>query len=78
MTDAIPLQHVNTSLSPYTELGLEMITKHAEQRGLRVVGLYIAKESEEAGLGRTGERILAKLKDSFADAFALLVSYIYP
>lgn len=72
ITDAIPLQHVNTSLSPYTELGLEMVDKYAESKGMRVVGLYVARESGE-GLGRTGERLLAKLKESFSDAFALEV-----
>jgi hypothetical protein len=64
ITDAIPLQHLNTSLSPYTELGLELVTAHAESKGLKVVGMYVAHENEKgqvAGLGRIGEKILTKL-----------------
>jgi len=61
ITEAIPLQHVNTSLSPYTELGLELASTYAEGKGLKIVGMYIAHEAETKGLGRIGERILAKV-----------------
>jgi hypothetical protein len=61
ITTSIPLQHINTSLSPYTELGLELATAYAESKGLKVVGMYIAHEDKVAGLGRVGEKILGKL-----------------
>lgn len=75
VTEVVPLQHVHTTLSPYTELGLEMVDKYAEGKGMRVVGMYIAREGGE-GLGRTGEKILGKLKENYAGAFALEVSCI--
>jgi len=61
ITEVVPLQHVNTNLSPYTELGLELATTYADGKGLKIVGMYIAHESETKGLGRIGERILAKV-----------------
>jgi hypothetical protein len=61
ITEVVPLQHINTSLSPYTELGLELATTYAEGKGLKVLGMYIAHEAEAKGLGRVGERILAKV-----------------
>ena len=61
ITEVIPLQHVNTNLSPYTELGLELATTYADGKGLKIVGMYIAHESDTKGLGRVGERILAKV-----------------
>ena len=51
-----------------------MVDEYAESRGMRVVGLYIARDGGE-GLGRTGERILGKLKENYAGAFGLEVSY---
>lgn len=61
ITEVVPLQHINTSLSPYTELGLELASAYAEGKGLKIVGIYIAHEAEGKGLGRIGERILAKV-----------------
>lgn len=61
MTEVVPLQHVNTNLSPYTELGLELATAYADGKGSKIVGMYIAHESDTKGLGRVGERILAKV-----------------
>ena len=61
ITEALPLQHINTTLSPYTELGLELATTYAEGKGLKIVGMYIAHEADVKGLGRIGERILAKV-----------------
>lgn len=52
-----------------------MVDKYAEGKGLRVVGMYIAREAGE-GLGRTGERVLGKLKESYTGAFALEVSLL--
>jgi hypothetical protein len=50
-----------------------MVDKYAEGRGMRVVGMYIAREGGE-GLGRSGERILGKLKEQYPAAFAMEVS----
>jgi hypothetical protein len=61
ITEVVPLQHINTNLSPYTELGLELATAYADGKGLKVVGIYVAHEAESKGLGRIGERILAKV-----------------
>jgi len=61
ITEVVPLQHINTSLSPYTELGLELATAYAEGKRLKIVGIYVAHESETKGLGRIGERILARV-----------------
>ena len=61
ITEVVPLQHINTSLSPYTELGLELASTYAEAKGLKVVGIYVAHEADSKGLGRIGERILAKV-----------------
>ena len=61
ITEVVPLQHVHTNLSPYTELGLELATTYADGKGLKIVGMYIAHESDAKGLGRIGERILAKV-----------------
>jgi hypothetical protein len=61
ITEVVPLQHVNTNLSPYTELGLELASTYAEGKGLKVAGIYVAHEVETKGLGRIAERILAKV-----------------
>lgn len=73
ITHAIPLQHHNISLTPYTELGLELATAHAESKGARVVGMYICHEGDGGGLGRVGEKLLAKLKEGYAGAFGLVL-----
>jgi hypothetical protein len=61
ITEVVPLQHINTNLSPYTELGLELATSYADGKGLKIAGIYVAHEVETKGLGRIGERILAKV-----------------
>jgi hypothetical protein len=72
-TTAIPLQHMYTSLSPMTELGLEMVSLYAEEKGLRIVGVYVARDGPDEGLGRIGEQILALIRRDFEGAFALVV-----
>jgi hypothetical protein len=53
ISHALPLQHLYTSLSPFTELGLELASAYAEKNGLRVVGIYIAR-GDDAGSGSAG------------------------
>lgn len=73
--DAVPLLHTRVSLSPMTELGLELVAEHAKSAGMQVVGLYTAgSENKGAELGRVGEQVLAALKSEFAGAFAFVVS----
>lgn len=79
ITHSIPLQHTYTSLTPYTEIGLELAQAYAEDQGLRVVGMYVARGDDAApkageGLGRIGERMLGVLREGWQGAFGLLVS----
>jgi len=74
ITTALPLIHHYTSLSCMAELGMQLAAGYAEDRGLRIVGVYVAHEGSDKGLGRAGERILAALHAEFEGAFAMLVS----
>ncbi|TXT10583.1 hypothetical protein VHUM_02088 [Vanrija humicola] len=56
VTDAVPLVHRYGSLSPTTELGIDLVTAHASTRGLKVVGFYEAREGGETALSRWGEK----------------------
>lgn len=60
ITDALPLVHRYTSLSPTTELGLALARAHADKEGKRVVGVYVAL-GEGEGLGRAGGAVLKSL-----------------
>ncbi|KAI0052215.1 UPF0172-domain-containing protein [Auriscalpium vulgare] len=74
IVDAVPLLHHWVNLSPMMELGLEKVALHAETRGLAIVGFYHAWERvDEAALSPVGERVAAKLKESFPDAVALVI-----
>jgi hypothetical protein len=74
ITNTIPLQHLHTSLTPYTELGLELATTYAEREGMRVMGMYICHGDESvSGLGRVGEKLLAKLKEGQEGVFGLVL-----
>ncbi|WVQ80174.1 hypothetical protein IAT38_002279 [Cryptococcus sp. DSM 104549] len=68
--DALPLLHVYTALSPMMEAGLSLAEEYAKGKGMRVVGLYVARE-DEGGLGRVGERVLGVLREKFAGSFGL-------
>lgn len=70
--DAIPLIHHYTSLSPMTEVALEMAELYGEERGLTVVGMYIAPENGTE-LGRVGEKVLSAIRDKFSCAFGMVV-----
>jgi hypothetical protein len=60
ITDALPLVHRYTSLTPATELGLELAIAHATRERKRVVGVYVALADGE-GMGRAGENLLKSL-----------------
>ena len=75
--DAIPLIHHYTSLSPMTEVALEMAELYAEERGLSVVGVYLAPESA-TGLGRVGEKVLGAIREKFDGAFGMVVNQLFP
>ncbi|WWD19165.1 hypothetical protein CI109_103623 [Kwoniella shandongensis] len=75
IADAVPLIHNYTSLSPMTEIGLELAYAYAKSETKRVVGIYLAKGdgTDCDGLGRIGERLLAKVREGYENAFALLI-----
>lgn len=72
--DAIPLLHHWTSLSPMMEIGLDLAGRHAEELGLKLVGYYQACERlDDTALAPVGERVVGKIRESFADAVAFVV-----
>ncbi|WVR09509.1 hypothetical protein IAU60_006577 [Kwoniella sp. DSM 27419] len=71
--DAIPLVHANTSLSPMAEAGLSLIDEYAKAQSKRIVGVYVARDGPEPGLGRAGERILGVLRDKWEGVFGLAI-----
>ena len=75
--DAIPLIHHYTSLTPMTEIALELADAYAQERGMQVVGMYLAMESG-TGLGRVGEKVLLALKERFEGSFGMVVSGSFP
>ena len=75
ITQAIPLIHHYASLSFVTELALDHVEVYAKEKGVQIVGLWVAPERGEA-LGRSGERVLRALKDRWDGAFALVVRQV--
>ncbi|KAF8582397.1 UPF0172-domain-containing protein [Ramaria rubella] len=74
VSDAVPLLHLWTSLSPMMEIGLDLARTHAESQGLRIVGYYQATEQlDDHALAPVGEKVASKIKDTFSDAFALVI-----
>ncbi|VDC04522.1 unnamed protein product [Peniophora sp. CBMAI 1063] len=76
ISDAVPLLHHWTSLSPMMEIGLDITRNHAADRGLSIVGYYQAMEYVDANaatLGPVGERVVEKIKEGFADALAIVI-----
>ncbi|KAF9453105.1 UPF0172-domain-containing protein [Macrolepiota fuliginosa MF-IS2] len=73
-TDAIPLLHHWTSLSPMMEIGLDLAGQYAESVGLQVVGYYQACErSEDTSLFPVGEKIASRIKQKFNGAVAFVL-----
>ncbi|TFY71315.1 hypothetical protein EVG20_g1709 [Dentipellis fragilis] len=88
ITDAVPLLHHWTSLSPMMEIGLELARGHAAARKLEVVGYYQAAEhlhqnkhghghghghGHEAALAPVGERVAGMLREACGEAVALVI-----
>ncbi|KAF8158536.1 hypothetical protein B0H34DRAFT_463374 [Crassisporium funariophilum] len=74
ISDAVPLLHHWTSLSPMMEIGLDLATQYADEVGLRVVGYYQACERvDETALAPVGEKVASKIKAKFADAVAFVI-----
>ncbi|EAU85815.1 hypothetical protein CC1G_05032 [Coprinopsis cinerea okayama7 len=70
--DAIPLLHHWTSLSPMMEIGLDLAEQYAAEANLKIVGYYQGRAAVgDVGLGPVGEKITQRIKEKFADAFAL-------
>ncbi|KAE9387895.1 UPF0172-domain-containing protein [Gymnopus androsaceus JB14] len=74
ITDAIPLLHHWTSLSPMMEIGLDLVTRHASEQGLEVVGYYQACDRlDDSALAPVGERVAGKIREAFGDAVAFVI-----
>ncbi|KAF8530123.1 hypothetical protein BU17DRAFT_78696 [Hysterangium stoloniferum] len=74
ISDAVPLLHMWTSLSPMMEIGLDLANIHAESQGLTVVGYYQATERlNDNGLAPVGEKVASKIKENFPDAIAFVL-----
>ncbi|KAA1470814.1 UPF0172-domain-containing protein [Dentipellis sp. KUC8613] len=80
ITDAVPLLHHWTSLSPMMEVGLELARGHAAAHNLTIVGYYQAaehlhhtKHAHEAALAPVGERVAGMLRAACAEAVALVI-----
>ncbi|OCF31535.1 hypothetical protein I316_06734 [Kwoniella heveanensis BCC8398] len=73
--EAIPLIHQHTTLSPITKASLSLVEEYAKLNKKRIVGIYVARAAEfaGAGLGRSGERILRALRESWDGVFGLLL-----
>ncbi|KDQ08391.1 hypothetical protein BOTBODRAFT_179885 [Botryobasidium botryosum FD-172 SS1] len=75
ISDAIPLLHEWTSLSPMMEIGLDLARGHAEGSGLTLVGYYQASEQSDndTSLYPVGERVANIVREGFSDAIALVI-----
>ncbi|EJT98251.1 UPF0172-domain-containing protein [Dacryopinax primogenitus] len=74
VSDAVPLLHHWTSLSPMMEIGLDLAGGFAEDNGLRIIGYYEASDrADEKTLGPIGDRIVSKIKATSPDAIALVL-----
>ncbi|KAI0290254.1 hypothetical protein BC826DRAFT_913514 [Russula brevipes] len=71
----VPLQHHWTNLSPMMEVGLGLAANHASRNQLYVVGYYEAPARlGDTQLSPVGERVTAKIKESFPTPIAVVVS----
>jgi len=74
VSDAVPLLHHWTSLSPMMEIGLDLVGGYAEDAGLRMIGYYEASErADEKSIGPVGDRVVAKIKATSSDAVAFVL-----
>lgn len=78
--DAVPLLHLNTSLTPILEAGLEQVEAYAKRKGSIIVGMYecagdLRGKGKAKDLSRSGVSQLMSIKKELEGAFALTVSY---
>jgi len=74
VTDAVPLFHHWTTLTPMLEVGLQQVDSYAAKQKQRIVGYYHANESvNDKSLPAFGAKIITKIRESFSDAIALVV-----
>ncbi|KAI4520334.1 UPF0172-domain-containing protein [Schizophyllum commune Loenen D] len=74
ITDAVPLLHHWTHLSPMMEIGLDLAATHAASVGLKLVGYYQACERlDDTNLTPVGEKVARRIRDSFANAAAFVI-----
>ncbi|KAI5122254.1 hypothetical protein M0805_007119 [Coniferiporia weirii] len=74
ISDAIPLLHHWTSLSPSMEIGLDLARNYAQSNKLDIVGYYQASEYlDDTALAPVGEKVAETIKKSFSQAVAFVV-----
>ncbi|KAG9299184.1 hypothetical protein G9A89_013832 [Geosiphon pyriformis] len=74
ITDAVPLFHHWTTLTPMLEVGLQQVDIYAAHHKLRIVGYYHANaQAADKSLPGIGMKIASKIRESFTDAIALVV-----
>ncbi|KAL5500995.1 hypothetical protein ACEPAH_9382 [Sanghuangporus vaninii] len=74
ISDAVPLLHHWTSLSPSMEIGLDLTRNYAVSLGLDVVGYYQASEqANDTTLGPVGEKVVELIRKIFPNATAFVV-----
>ncbi|CAG8433504.1 6721_t:CDS:2 [Ambispora gerdemannii] len=74
VTDAIPLFHHWTTLTPMLEVGLQQVDIYAAHHKIRIVGYYHANENiNDKSLPAFGSKIVSKIRESFTDAIALII-----
>ncbi|KAH9961775.1 hypothetical protein BC827DRAFT_1267441 [Russula dissimulans] len=74
ISDAVPLQHHWTNLSPMMEVGLGMVANYAHSNHLHVVGYYEAPARVgDTALSQVGERVVTKIKETFPTPVALVL-----
>jgi hypothetical protein len=76
ITEAVPVLHAETTLTPMLEAALEHVEVYAGKKGLVVVGMY--EVSEGVSLSRAGKAFLGGIKKSWAESFALTVGWTGP
>ncbi|KAG8903418.1 hypothetical protein FRB99_003313 [Tulasnella sp. 403] len=73
ISDAVPLLHHWTNLSPMMEIGLELVQIYAKDAGLTIIGFYEATEKLlDVEVSAVGRHILEQLSKDFPPAFAFV------
>lgn len=70
--DAIPLVHRYTSLSPTTELGIDLVRARVSKEGKAIVGVYVAHDGDS----RAADAVLRAIRTEVPGAILLTVSRV--